>query len=151
MASKHDYSEELSKLENPYTSEVSRTTAERMLQRKQKSLDSLFKEQQALNGDSSGEVTNFKGGVTMNEDGQFAYGGELKTGRQPIPILDPYFEDPYYEATGDATVMKQFPKPLIPGFNKGGKICYSEGGEYDLSDKEIAALKKQGYKIEILK
>ena len=77
LASKHDYSEELKKLENPYTSLVSRTTAERMLQRKQKSLDSLFKEQQALNGDSSGEMSNAHGGVIMNEDGQFQEGGQI--------------------------------------------------------------------------
>ena len=127
LASKHDYSEELKKLENPYTSLVSRTTAERMLQRKQKSLDSLFKEQQALNGDSSGEMSNAYGGVIMNEDGQFAYGGELKTGRQPIPVAIPYSQNPYYESTNDATVMRSFPRPLVEGFEHGG-MSYASGG-----------------------
>ena len=236
LASKHDYSEELKKLENPYTSLVSRTTAERMLQRKQKSLDSLFKEQQALNGDSSGEMSNAHGGVIMNEDGQFqeggqidfvraqttkpmknfeqrmynpssmihnsdgststhkmtswesngkyyaaptvvqrngtleelnvddaidyamksgefkefktdkeaqeyaengykkgtpmeafAYGGELKTGRQPIPVAIPYSQNPYYESTNDATVMRSFPRPLVEGFEHGG-MSYASGG-----------------------
>lgn len=97
LAKKHDYTDEMTKLENPYTSPVSRTSAERMLQRKQKALNTLFDEQQALNGNSNGEVEE------------------------------------------------------VTAVNKGGKICYRDGGEYNISEKEYQRLLKQGYKIEIVK
>lgn len=35
-------------------------------------------------------------------------------------------------------------------FKKGGKMSYENGGEYDMDEKEIARLKKLGYKIETI-
>lgn len=88
LAKKHDYTDELTKLENPYTTPVSRTSAERMLQRKQKSLLTLFDEQQALNGDSIGEVENVAGGVSG-----------------PKPIYVNSKSDPRYKAYNDSMTL----------------------------------------------
>lgn len=70
LAKKHDYSKELEILDNPYASDVARNTAEKMLPRKQKTLNELFKLQQSLNNNSSGEPVDGK---------EFAKGGKLKT------------------------------------------------------------------------
>lgn len=200
LASKHDYSKELEMLQNPYTTPVSRTSAERMLQRKQKALNSLFEEQQSLNGDSSGEmvsndeVSEHKSGGWISkavnpkhkgyctpmtkstctghrralaltfkkhhgfhhEDGgdvEYAYGGELKTGRQPIPIADPYgpsdivFDENGVQPMND--LIYRNPKKLLDEngrmiYKTGGVIKYDGGGK-NTQDQWYNNLKAHGY------
>lgn len=54
------------------------------------------------------------------------------------------------EMNGDSQGEETMEEEQAETFGKGGKLMYSEGGEYDLDEKEINRLKKLGYKIEII-
>lgn len=55
-------------LDNPFAKQVDKDTASIMMQRNQRILDDLFKDQQALNGNSNGEV-EAKNGANINNPG----------------------------------------------------------------------------------
>jgi len=69
IAKSLDYAKHSKVLSNPYSSEVDRISAERMLARNQKSLIDLFKRQQDMNNDSSGEIMADGGFTDKFEDG----------------------------------------------------------------------------------
>ena len=68
MAKKYDNTSFKKTAENPFAKQVDKDTANIMMQRNQKILDSLFEDQQALNGNSNGEM-EAKHGARINNAG----------------------------------------------------------------------------------
>jgi hypothetical protein len=68
MAKNYDITPYKKTLENPFAKQVDKDTASIMMQRNQKILDSLFNDQQILNGDSNGEM-EAKNGASINNAG----------------------------------------------------------------------------------
>jgi len=68
MAKNYDITSYKKTLENPFAKQVDKDTASIMMQRNQKILDSLFNDQQALNGNSNGEM-EAKNGASINNAG----------------------------------------------------------------------------------
>ena len=62
IAKNYDTTSYRKTLENPFAKQVDKDTASLMMQRNQKILDDLFKDQQAMNGNSNGETMS-KGGI----------------------------------------------------------------------------------------
>jgi len=114
MAKNYDITSYKKTLDNPFAKQVDKDTAGIMMQRNQKILDSLFNDQQILNGDSNGEM-EAKKGASINNAGfralpknvqekilaEMQYGGyakreaaslEMKDGadvKDPIPTYQP--------------------------------------------------------------
>jgi hypothetical protein len=114
MAKNYDITPYKKTLENPFAKQVDKDTASIMMQRNQKILDDLFRDQQILNGDSNGEM-EAKNGASINNAGfkalpknvqekilaEMQYGGfakreaaslEMKDGgdtKEPIPTYQP--------------------------------------------------------------
>ena len=92
MAKNYDITSYKKTLDNPFAKQVDKDTAGIMMQRNQKILDSLFNDQQALNGDSNGEL-EAKNGASINNAGfralpknvqekilaEMQYGGNVET------------------------------------------------------------------------
>ena len=68
LAKNYDISSYEKTLDNPFSKQVDKDTANIMMQRNQRILDDLFKEQQALNGNSNGEL-EAKNGAGINNPG----------------------------------------------------------------------------------
>lgn len=68
MAKNYDITSYKKTLDNPFAKQVDKDTANIMMQRNQKILDSLFNDQQALNGNSNGEM-EAKNGASINNAG----------------------------------------------------------------------------------
>jgi len=68
MAKNYDITSYKKTLDNPFAKQVDKDTAGIMMQRNQKILDDLFKDQQYLNGDSNGEM-EAKHGASINNAG----------------------------------------------------------------------------------
>jgi hypothetical protein len=68
MAKNYDITPYKKTLENPFAKQVDKDTASIMMQRNQRILDSLFNDQQILNGDSNGEM-EAKNGASINNAG----------------------------------------------------------------------------------
>lgn len=75
LAKKQDYTHELEVLENPFSNPESKTASERMIARKQKTLAEIFKEQQLMNNNSSGEMME-KGAIQYEEGGEYDLSNE---------------------------------------------------------------------------
>lgn len=127
MAKNYDITSYKKTLDNPFAKQVDKDTAGIMMQRNQKILDSLFNDQQALNGDSNGEM-EAKKGASINNAGfralpqnvqekilaEMQYGGYTKSGYENLPmavdgvtIKDPI---PTYQPGTRAKVAKMDPK-----------------------------------------
>ena len=78
LAKESDYTREKKVLENPYSSDAERKSAELMFNRKKNLLMELLEEQQYLNNDSSGEPMMKKGGKVM-----YSKGGVFPPGDPP--------------------------------------------------------------------
>ena len=68
MAKNYDITSYKKTLDNPFAKQVDKDTASIMMQRNQRILDDLFKDQQYLNGDSNGEL-EAKNGASINNAG----------------------------------------------------------------------------------
>jgi hypothetical protein len=68
IAKNYDITSYKKTLENPFAKQVDKDTASLMMQRNQKILDELFRDQQILNGNSNGEV-EAKNGAGINNPG----------------------------------------------------------------------------------
>lgn len=84
VAKTYDFANDLKTLKNPYSNQAAKNTAARMMERKQKSLQNLFKEQQSLNGDSTGEVEQPEEVVPQFKDGGYTEGQELDLSEEEI-------------------------------------------------------------------
>lgn len=87
LAKDNDTTSYIETLKNPYSNTIERTTAERMMQRKQQKLAELFQQQQTMNGDSSGEPVNDL--KEFEDGGQIKYelGGEVELTKSEIEKL----------------------------------------------------------------
>ena len=93
MAKNYDITSYKKTLDNPFAKQVDKDTASIMMQRNQRILDDLFKDQQYLNGDSNGEL-EAKNGASINNAGfralpqsvqdkilaEMQYGGSVQDG-----------------------------------------------------------------------
>jgi hypothetical protein len=68
MAKNYDITSYKKTLDNPFAKQVDKDTASIMMQRNQRILDDLFKDQQYLNGDSNGEL-EARNGASINNAG----------------------------------------------------------------------------------
>jgi hypothetical protein len=68
IAKNYDITSYKKTMDNPFAKQVDKDTAGIMMQRNQKILDSLFNDQQALNGNSNGEM-EAKNGASINNSG----------------------------------------------------------------------------------
>lgn len=75
LAKKYDTAPQIEVLNNPFSDEIAKNTAQLILPRKQKALDILFSQQQEMNGNSNGE--------------KFEYGGMFKKGGENKPYINP--------------------------------------------------------------
>jgi hypothetical protein len=130
MAKNYDITSYKKTLDNPFAKQVDKDTASIMMQRNQKILDSLFNDQQALNGNSNGEM-EAKNGASINNAGfkalpqsvqdkilaEMQYGGYTKSEYETLPmavdgvtIKDPI---PTYQPGTRAKVAKMDPKTRL--------------------------------------
>jgi hypothetical protein len=130
MAKNYDITSYKKTLDNPFAKQVDKDTAGIMIQRNQRILDDLFNDQQALNGDSNGEM-EAKNGASINNAGfkalpknvqekilaEMQYGGYTKSGYETLPIAvdgvtikDPI---PTYQPGTRAKVAKMDPKTSL--------------------------------------
>jgi hypothetical protein len=130
MAKNYDITSYKKTLDNPFAKQVDKDTASIMMQRNQKILDSLFNDQQALNGNSNGEM-EAKHGASINNAGfralpqsvqdkilaEMQYGGYTKSEYETLPmavdgvtIKDPI---PTYQPGTRAKVAKMDPKTRL--------------------------------------
>lgn len=77
LAKRYDLKQYQELLDNPFTNQVDRQTAELLLKRNQQILDQLFRDQQILNNNSTGEP--------MPEETQMANGGINNPGFEALP------------------------------------------------------------------
>lgn len=77
LAKRYDLKQYQELLDNPFTNQVDRQTAELLLRRNQQILDQLFRDQQILNNNSTGEP--------MPEETQMAKGGINNPGFEALP------------------------------------------------------------------
>jgi hypothetical protein len=77
IAKNYDITSYKKTLENPFAKQVDKDTASLMMQRNQRILDDLFRDQQILNGDSNGEV-EAKNGANINNAGFNALPGYVQ-------------------------------------------------------------------------
>ena len=147
IAKKHDYTKDLKTLQNPFSTDVARNSAQRMFDRKKKTLADLFKVQQVMNGNSTGEqrtpemeaqepreVKNPNEPQTTYLENQphghmMAYGGYMMNNGGMMdypPIYTSNFNDPRFDS---------YPGPV--GYAFGGPVYepeslhYKTGGQYD--------------------
>jgi hypothetical protein len=147
IAKKHDYTKDLKTLQNPFSTDVARNSAQRMFDRKKKTLADLFKVQQVMNGNSTGEprtpemeaqepreVKNPNEPQTTYLENQphgemMAYGGYMMNNGGMMdypPIYTSNFNDPRFD---------NYPGPV--GYAFGGPVYepeslhYKTGGQYD--------------------
>jgi hypothetical protein len=77
LAKRYDLKQYQELLDNPFTNQVDRQTAELLMRRNQQILDQLFRDQQILNNNSTGEP--------MAEETQMARGGINNPGFEALP------------------------------------------------------------------
>jgi hypothetical protein len=101
IAKNYDTTSYKKTLENPFAKQVDKDTASLMMQRNQKILDDLFRDQQILNGNSNGEV-EAKNGASINNAGfkalpqsvqdkilaEMKYGGFAQREAQSLEMAD---------------------------------------------------------------
>ena len=127
IAKNYDITSYKKTVENPFAKQVDKDTASIMMQRNQKILDSLFNDQQILNGDSNGEL-EAKNGASINNAGfkalpqnvqekilaEMQYGGyarreaaSLEMGKGAVTEKDPI---PTYKPGTKSKIAKMDPK-----------------------------------------
>ena len=144
MAKKYDNTSFKKTAENPFAKQVDKDTANIMMQRNQKILDSLFEDQQALNGNSNGEM-EAKHGARINNAGfkalpqsvqdkilaEMQYGGNVKQEVESVKMAPGGVK---YKVPAGVTI-KQKGDPSI-------KVGDYVMGENNIPMKVIAANKK---------
>jgi hypothetical protein len=99
IAKKYDTTSYKKTMDNPFAKQVDKDTASIMMQRNQRILDDLFNDQQALNGNSNGEM-EAKNGASINNAGfkalpqsvqdkilaEMQYGGYAKREQGMLPM-----------------------------------------------------------------
>jgi hypothetical protein len=107
MAKKYDNTSFKKTMDNPFAKQVDKDTANIMMQRNQKVLDTLFEDQQALNGNSNGEM-EAKHGASINNAGfralpqsvqdkilaEMQHGGNVKAEQDMLPIAGGGYQVP---------------------------------------------------------
>ena len=132
ISKKYDVTPYKKVLDNPFSKQVDKDTAQIMMDRNQKELDSLFKIQQGMNGNSNGQT-------------KLAAGGEFDPNKPPIPA---------YTAEEIASLKKLDPNVnpsdlMVPGSQTNlGTGIYGEASNLDLFNKNwdwyLKDLKAQG-------
>ena len=129
IAKNYDITPYKKTLENPFAKQVDKDTASLMMQRNQKILDELFRDQQILNGDSNGEI-EAKNGAGIDNPGfralpknvqekilaEMKYGGVTKKETTPLVMLDGSDVKepiPTYQPGTRAKVAKMDPKTSL--------------------------------------
>ena len=129
IAKNYDITPYKKTLENPFAKQVDKDTAGLMMQRNQKILDDLFRDQQILNGDSNGEL-QAKNGAGIDNPGfkalpknvqekilaEMQYGGVTKKETTPLVMLDGSDVKepiPTYQPGTRAKVAKMDPKTSL--------------------------------------
>jgi hypothetical protein len=129
MAKNYDITSYKKTLDNPFAKQVDKDTAGIMMQRNQKILDSLFNDQQALNGDSNGEM-EAKNGANINNAGfkalpqsvqdkilaEMQYGGNVQEA-QTLQMDDGGKKNPQPDITTLPPELRQYAK-WDPTFKK---------------------------------
>lgn len=112
IAKNYDITSYKKTLENPFAKQVDKDTASLMMQRNQKILDELFRDQQIMNGNSNGEV-EAKNGAGINNPGFKALPGYVQAkitanmGKGAVNEKDPI---PTYKPSTKSKVAKMDPK-----------------------------------------
>ena len=132
MAKNYDLTSYKKTLDNPFAKQVDKDTAGIMMQRNQKILDSLFNDQQALNGNSNGEL-EAKNGAGINNAGfralpqsvqdkilaEMQYGGNVQEA-QTLQMDGGGKKNPQPDITTLPPELRQYAK-WDPGFQKTDK------------------------------
>ena len=132
MAKNYDITSYKKTLDNPFAKQVDKDTANIMMQRNQKILDSLFNDQQALNGNSNGEM-EAKNGASINNAGfralpqsvqdkilaEMQYGGNIQEA-QTLQMDGGGKKNPQPDITSLPPELRQYVK-WDPGFQKTDK------------------------------
>ena len=112
IAKNYDTTSYKKTLENPFAKQVDKDTAGIMMQRNQKILDELFRDQQIMNGNSNGEV-EAKNGAGINNPGFKSLPGYVQAkitanmGKGAVTEKDPI---PTYKPGTKSKVAKMDPK-----------------------------------------
>jgi len=112
IAKNYDITSYKKTLDNPFAKQVDKDTASLMMQRNQKILDELFRDQQIMNGNSNGEV-EAKNGADINNPGFKALPGYVQAkitanmGKGAVTEKDPI---PTYKPSTKSKVAKMDPK-----------------------------------------
>ena len=146
LAKKYDYTKDAKTLQNPFSTDVAKNSAQRMFDRKRKSLADLFKMQQVMNGNSTGEARTPEMEARETQETRnpnepktylenqphgemMAYGGYMMNYGGMMdnpPIYTSNLNDPRYD---------RYPGPV--GYAFGGPVYepqslhYRQGGQYD--------------------
>jgi hypothetical protein len=130
IAKNYDTTSYKKTLENPFAKQVDKDTASLMMQRNQKILDDLFRDQQILNGDSNGEV-EAKNGASINNAGfkalpqsvqdkilaEMKYGGFAQREAQSLEMLNGGKKNPQPDITSLPPEIRSYAK-WDPTFKK---------------------------------
>ena len=130
IAKNYDTTSYKKTLENPFAKQVDKDTASLMMQRNQKILDDLFRDQQILNGDSNGEV-EAKNGASINNAGfkalpqsvqdkilaEMKYGGFAQKEAQSLEMADGGKKNPQPDITSLPPEIRSYAK-WDPTFKK---------------------------------
>ncbi len=117
QAKKFDITKYKEVLENPHSKSVDRTTAEVMMDRNLKKLQELFQIQQAMNGNSNGEME--PEGKRMGQKGLFNVNQPQTFGPNAPSVLTPEQQKEYYQNQGmfnnpnysnEVATQRAFPK-----------------------------------------
>ena len=127
IAKKQDFTTELKTLQNPFASEVAKTSAQRMYDRKRKTLSEIFQMQQIMNGNSSGQP---KGMSQENE-------GSEQPPMNPNEAQTTMQNQPHGDMMAYGGLIEQEFRPVYtsnpndPRFsNYPGEVLYGMGGPY---------------------
>ena len=130
IAKNYDITSYKKTLENPFAKQVDKDTASIMMQRNQKILDDLFRDQQALNGDSNGEL-EAKNGAGIDNPGfralpktvqekilaEMQYGGLAKREAQSLEMGNGGKKNPQPDVTSLPPQLRNYAK-WDPTFQK---------------------------------
>ncbi len=130
IAKKQDFSSELKTLKNPFASDVAKNSAQRMYDRKRKTLSEIFQMQQVMNGNSSGEPKGMSQENKGSEQPPMNPNEAQMMMGQPNDMMA--FGGPYYE-------------PYNVQYGMGGSYrdqawrTMAEGGDIDNEEAEYGA------------
>jgi hypothetical protein len=115
IAKNYDTTSYKKTLENPFAKQVDKDTAGLMMQRNQKILDDLFRDQQIMNGNSNGEV-EAKNGANINNPGFKSLPGYVQA-KITANMKDGGKKNPQPDVTSLPPQLRNYAK-WDPGFQK---------------------------------